>query len=184
MTKLAGVALAFLQLEAARPLDDNPAPAYPEAAQRKLVAGNVTFRAAVSSEGLVEEVLVLEAPERGLGFEDAVSDAVRHWRFEPARKEGAPVASYYLGRVPFTLRPDEEAAIGRLVERASRLWNAGAANELADSFHPQASVLAHREAFRGRTGCAAGSTARIAARSSETKPGRSSSPPGPTPPSS
>ena len=89
-------------LAAPRPLPDNPFPAYPDQALGVIADGDVVFLANVTAEGRVESVRVLEVPAEGVGFEDAVREAVLQWRFEPARSNGVPRPAAYAGRIAFT----------------------------------------------------------------------------------
>jgi TonB family protein len=122
-----------------------PVPEYPEAARRLLVAGDVSFRARVSSNGSVEDVLVLGVPEKGLGFEEAVREAVARWRFEPHHE-----TRFYLGRHRFELRPDDEREIRALAEDlndvrfhdASAVFLDGRVHRKTDGSWPSSIVLA------------------------------------------
>jgi TonB family protein len=135
------VLVTLLQWVEARPLAGNPEPSYPEEALRQSVAGEVTFRVAVSAEGDVEDVFIVEVPDPLLGFGEAVMTAVRQWRFEPARRDGEVVGSYYLGRAPFSIRPEAEEALRRQLERG-----------LAEWVHPSSAILDRGRVFRGENG--------------------------------
>lgn len=76
-------------------------PVYPEAARRAGVDGTVVLDALVGKSGRVEEVQVL----RGLplGLSDSALEAVRRWRYRPARGKSGPVASHKTVRIVFTL---------------------------------------------------------------------------------
>jgi TonB family protein len=147
-----GAAFVLIQALAAQPLPGNPSPPYPDEARKRLVAGEVIFRALVSAEGSVSDVFVLGVPEKGLGFEDAVAETVREWRFDAARRGGEPIPSYYVGRMPFEIRPDAERAISDVVDRAIRLWGEGDEDAFSRLFHPSASVLVEDRVFRGPDG--------------------------------
>jgi TonB family protein len=62
---------------------------YPDAAARLRLEGSVLVDVVVEPTGSVGAVRVLESA--GSILDQAVSDAVREWRFEPARVEGRPV---------------------------------------------------------------------------------------------
>jgi protein TonB len=62
---------------------------YPEAARRLRLAGSVKVEITVGSDGTAEDVRVLESA--GAILDDAVVEAVRGWRFEPATKQGVRV---------------------------------------------------------------------------------------------
>lgn len=82
---------------------DNPAPIYPAAAKRTGEEGRVLLRVLVSSDGLAQTVDVAKSS----GFErlDAAAlEAVRRWRFVPARRGDANVAAYVNVPVAFAIR--------------------------------------------------------------------------------
>jgi protein TonB len=77
-------------------------PRYPESARHAGAQGTTVLRVRVLPDGSVAEVLV----DRSAGHADldtAAVDAVRRWRFEPARRGGEPVAVWILVPVRFTL---------------------------------------------------------------------------------
>jgi protein TonB len=84
---------------AARPLGGGyqVKPRYPDSARREGIEGTVLLKTRVTERGLVETVQV----ERSAGHPDldqAAVEAVRRWRFEPARRSGEPVAVWV--RIP------------------------------------------------------------------------------------
>lgn len=77
-------------------------PVYPAAARRRHEEGVVVLRALVSPSGGTERVAIWESS----GFyrlDDAALEAVRGWRFEPARRAGIPVKSWVQVPVRFQL---------------------------------------------------------------------------------
>jgi protein TonB len=76
-----------------------PPEEYPARARREGFEGDVRLRLLVDAEGRVREATVLSDPGRGLG-PAAAEIARRHCRFEPALRQGQPVAT----EVPFTVR--------------------------------------------------------------------------------
>jgi len=74
-------------------------PEYPDIARRAGVEGTVTLHLVVGRDGKVEDVQVFRSTPR-LIFDRAASEAVREWRYEPARVDGRPVRS----RISQTLR--------------------------------------------------------------------------------
>ena len=92
------------QIVSPQPLSGNPVPTYPDQALTAAVDGDVVFIASVSADGHVETVRVVTVPREDVGFEDAVHDAVMQWRFEPARRDGVPIAMAYAGKINFTRR--------------------------------------------------------------------------------
>lgn len=82
---------------------DLPAPRYPLMSRRLGEEGLVTLEVEVLADGRVGKVRVMRDP----GFarlRDAAVDAVRRARFEPARRDGRPVASRIIVPVRFRLR--------------------------------------------------------------------------------
>ena len=74
-------------------------PEFPRAARASREGGSVTLGAIVEKDGTVGEVTVVESTNRGLGFEEAAVEAVKKWRFKPARIGGKPVRFYIMERV-------------------------------------------------------------------------------------
>lgn len=81
----------------------NPAPGYPAASRAMGEQGKVFLNVFVSPRGEPEEVRV----RSGSGHErlDAAAlDAVRHWKFVPARRGEETVAAWVVVPISFTLR--------------------------------------------------------------------------------
>jgi periplasmic protein TonB len=74
-------------------------PIYPAKALRDRVRGVVILRVLVSETGEPMEVVVETGAHKDLN--DAAIEAARHWRFEPAKKDGYPVRTYTTVRFPF-----------------------------------------------------------------------------------
>ena len=66
------------------------APNYPSAMKRDGVVGMVTLSITVDEKGQVQNPIVRKStrPE----FEQPALDAIAKWKFEPAKKDGKPVA--------------------------------------------------------------------------------------------
>lgn len=77
-------------------------PEYPRDALRRGVEGYVTLEFTVSDGGRVMDVAIIEAEPTGV-FEDAVREAVRAWRFQPATEGGQPVPQRVRHRFDFNL---------------------------------------------------------------------------------
>jgi len=78
-------------------------PSYPAAPRRLGIQGTTLLRVQILSDGSIGDVLV----EQSAGHPDldrAAADAVRAWRFEPARRGKDPVAMWVLLPVEFRLR--------------------------------------------------------------------------------
>ena len=69
-----------------------PPPDYPRAALRAGVSGQVVLHIEVRANGRPGAVQVVESSGHR-ALDRAATRAVRRWRFEPAMREGAPVAS-------------------------------------------------------------------------------------------
>jgi TonB family protein len=77
-------------------------PDYTEEARRRGVNGDVELEIVVRSDGTVGDVRL----QRGLGYglDQRAIDAVRQWRFSPARRQGVPVDVLVEVAVEFKLR--------------------------------------------------------------------------------
>ena len=78
-------------------------PRYPESARRQGFEGTTLLKIYVSDTGKVEDVLV----ERSAGHQDldlAAMEAVKQWRFEPARRGKQSVAVWVMLPVRFALK--------------------------------------------------------------------------------
>lgn len=81
---------------------NNPAPPYPRLARRQGHQGKVVLRVYVTAAGAAEQVEVRSSS----GFatlDQAALNAVRRWRFVPARQGDQPVAAWVLVPLTFTL---------------------------------------------------------------------------------
>jgi protein TonB len=78
------------------------APAYPPAVRALGIEGSVEVALTVLRDGNVGWVRVIRAEPRGY-FEQAASESVRGWRFEPARRDGRPVECRMRTRLRFAL---------------------------------------------------------------------------------
>ncbi|MGF1547488.1 MAG: energy transducer TonB [Thiotrichales bacterium] len=90
-----------LELQPAR-YRHNPAPAYPERARRLGLEGDLILQAEVHPDGTPGEIRIHRASGNAL-LDRAARDAVRTWRFEPARRGTEPVASWVEIPVRFRL---------------------------------------------------------------------------------
>jgi TonB family protein len=66
-------------------------PIYPPAAQRLGVSGTITVNALIDEKGDVIETGILRGIQDDKGLGRAAENAVRKWKFEPARKNGVAV---------------------------------------------------------------------------------------------
>ncbi len=65
-------------------------PEYPEEALRAKLAGKVRLAIVVNKEGLPQDIRVVRG--LGLGLDEAAVEAVGKWRFNPATRDGEPIA--------------------------------------------------------------------------------------------
>ena len=80
---------------------NNPKPPYPPLARRMGEEGKATLRVLVTADGLPERIELAESAGSPR-LDEAALDAVRHWRFVPARQGEAAVAAWV--RVPIAFR--------------------------------------------------------------------------------
>lgn len=78
-------------------------PTYPSSARRLGVQGTTVLKVYVHVDGRVGDVIVQESAGHP-DLDQASVDAVRRWRFEPARRGDDPVAMWVLLPVEFRLR--------------------------------------------------------------------------------
>lgn len=77
-------------------------PEYPRMAQRRNITGYVDVSFTVTAAGRVENIGILTS-EPGDEFDEAATDAVAQWRFEPPRENGIPVDRRVAVRLAFDL---------------------------------------------------------------------------------
>ncbi len=77
-------------------------PDYPEIARRAGVEGTVVLHITVGMDGMVEEARVVRSTTMGI-FDEPACEAVRKWRYEPARVDGRPVRSTFRQTLQFTI---------------------------------------------------------------------------------
>ena len=77
-------------------------PDYTDDARRRGIAGDVVLEIIVRSDGGVGDIKVLRG--LGAGLDQRAVDAVRQWRFSPARRFGTPVDVVVEVAVEFKLR--------------------------------------------------------------------------------
>jgi TonB family C-terminal domain len=77
--------------------------AYPEAARRKKITGQVILRFHVDEQGAISRLAVARAEPEGI-FEEAALAAVQKWRFSPATKGGKPVPYWVEMPIQFSLK--------------------------------------------------------------------------------
>jgi periplasmic protein TonB len=68
----------------------SPEPEFSEEARRSKYQGEVTLLATITADGRTRDLQVVRS--LGMGLDEKALEAVRTWRFEPAKKDGRPVA--------------------------------------------------------------------------------------------
>jgi TonB family protein len=84
---------------------DNPAPEYPEEARLAGHEGRVRVQVVISAGGTVEEESIVESSQH-TELDRSALEAIRQWRFRPARRLGAPTSSIMI--VPVVFRIEAE----------------------------------------------------------------------------
>ena len=76
-----------------------PNPEYAESARRKKIQGEVQLLMIVTAEGTVRDATVTQSLDKDL--DKKALEAVAKWKFQPATKDGKPVAIYIAASVQF-----------------------------------------------------------------------------------
>jgi periplasmic protein TonB len=79
-----------------------PNPEYSEKGRKKKISGTVLVEMVVRADGKVRDVKVTKSLEPSLD-QQAIA-AVQTWKFEPATKDGKPVAVHIHAEVSFRIR--------------------------------------------------------------------------------
>ena len=82
---------------------NNPPPIYPPVARRQNVEGEVMLKVAVSENGLADAVEIKTSSGSVL-LDNAAIDAVRRWRFIPAKQNNMPVVASVIVPVVFKIQ--------------------------------------------------------------------------------
>jgi protein TonB len=80
-------------------------PPYPPAARLARAEGTTMLRVRISMDGRIDEVEIQSSAGHP-ALDRAAADAVRKWRFEPARNGSAAVAVWVVIPVEFRLKND------------------------------------------------------------------------------
>jgi TonB family protein len=80
----------------------HPNPEYTDKARRKKISGTVLVSLVVTPEGTVRDAKITTSLDKDL--DDQALKAVRTWKFDPATKEGKPVAVRIAVEVSFRVR--------------------------------------------------------------------------------
>jgi periplasmic protein TonB len=84
----------------AKAVEANALPVYPESARKKGVEAVVILKIVISPAGTVSSVKVVKGDEP---FVTAAVEAVKTWRYTPARLDGKPAAMSRLVKIPFRI---------------------------------------------------------------------------------
>lgn len=85
---------------------NNPLPAYPMVARRMGWQGKVVLNVEVLESGLPGQIKLHQSSGRDV-LDNAAIQAVRGWKFVPARQNGQMVAKWFLVPIPFILKEAE-----------------------------------------------------------------------------
>jgi protein TonB len=94
---LSGTGIALTQAR----YRDTPRPDYPESARREAREGRVLLRVLVDDQGHSKQVEINSSSGND-ALDRAAAEAIRHWRFHPARYGDKPVESWL--RIPIEFR--------------------------------------------------------------------------------
>lgn len=86
---------------APRPSRGNPQPKYPREARKSGKTGLVRLKVIVTADGKLEDIQLVEGEAP---FSDAALQAVRRWRYQPAKYQGKTIAVRRVIEVHFKLR--------------------------------------------------------------------------------
>jgi TonB family protein len=84
--------------------ESRAAPVFPPAAQAARFSGVVTVQVVIDRTGRVVSAAVVECTHPRVGFEEAALEAVKKWRFVPAKSHGDPVPYVTRFRLTFDRR--------------------------------------------------------------------------------
>jgi len=84
-----------------KPVETRP-PIYPPRCLRMGIEGTVRVRVLVGEDGVPQEVTVGKSSGEA-ALDQAAIEAVRTWRFEPARRDGVPVRAWAIVPIEFKL---------------------------------------------------------------------------------
>ena len=82
------------------PAKSNVIPAYPQEARASGKTGMVVLKVVITADGSVADVQVMRGDEP---FVSSAVQAVKKWKYEPARFKGQPITVYRIIQIPFKL---------------------------------------------------------------------------------
>lgn len=98
----------FIEANISADYSENPTPDYPSLAKSMGWQGKVMLKVQVSEEGLSAAVEI----ERSSGYEildESAVEAIKQWRFTPAKHGETPIASSVIVPIIFTLQDQEQS---------------------------------------------------------------------------
>ncbi|MCX5800843.1 MAG: TonB family protein [Candidatus Eisenbacteria bacterium] len=93
----------FIAFEQPPQLVKRVQPVYPEMARQAAVGGKVIVQFYVDKKGDVKQAKIIKADPKGLGFEEAATEAVMKWKFTPALQRETPVGVWVAQTISFTV---------------------------------------------------------------------------------
>ncbi|MGB6777051.1 MAG: energy transducer TonB [Terriglobales bacterium] len=93
-----------------------PSPEYSENARAAGLEGTCILWMVIGPDGKPRDIKVVRT--LGLGLDEKAIEAVSSWRFEPASKDGKPVAVAIKLEIPFHLHPIENSKTSELPKKA------------------------------------------------------------------
>jgi TonB family protein len=94
-----------------------PEPEYSEEARAAAYQGTCVLWLVVGVDGRPRDIKF--ARRAGMGLDEKAIEAVRTWKFEPARKDGKPVSVQINVEITFSLSGNENAKISKLQKKAN-----------------------------------------------------------------
>ena len=123
-------------------------PAYPDSARRLGIQGTTTLRVFVLADGHVAEVSLVQSAGHS-DLDQAAADAVRRWRFEPARRGRDAVPMTVTLAFTFKLEAREVPALPPAPGPLSRMWATVTAGKAGVVGALDGVVNVQRVAFQG-----------------------------------
>jgi TonB family protein len=78
-------------------------PDYPKALRLLLSQGKVVVSSVIGKDGRPRQPVIVDSQGGGASMRYVALDTVRQWRFEPAKRDGQPVAVYYVLTINFKI---------------------------------------------------------------------------------
>ncbi len=78
-----------------------PDPEYSEQARKRKIKGTVTMSVTVGTDGLPHDIKVEN--KLGYGLDEKAVEALSHWKFRPALKDGQPYETHIYIEMSFKL---------------------------------------------------------------------------------